>query len=231
MHFRLLALVGALALGPAGSGAQASGPVAYDQVRVHAHILLVDRTEAARVGLSYVQVGGGLIGVEGARGAGGVRGARGGDVLVGGEVAGVPVSAFIDLARERGVLRSETRSQVLVLSGGSAVVASGTVTTGRWGATRVQGPEFVVIPTVLDDGRVHLDVRVRLRDDVAGFYGHRADGSPVDVSTTVVVGSGEEATVGNVQTSIQRSDTGILRWRSSSDELDVLVVLRPEIIP
>jgi hypothetical protein len=245
MHRRLLVIAAALALAPAGSHAQtawqaparagdhalaalpadAARPAAYQHVRVHAHILLLDRAEATRVGLRYAQVGGGLIGVHGAR-----AGRGGSGVGVSGELAGVPISAFLDVARDRGILRSATRTQVLALSGASAAVSSGIVSTGRWGATRVRGPELLVTPTVLDDGSVLLEVRARLRDEVSGAYGWSVDGSPVDVVTSVIVRSGEDATVGSVRTQTQRSDVGLLSWRSGSDEMDILVVLRPEIV-
>lgn len=228
MHIRLVALAGVLALGPAAVDAQPAPTATVEQVRVHAHILLVDRTEATRVGLRYVQVGGGMMGLDGSRPGRG--GSVGGGVVVTGGVAGIPVAAFIDLARQRGVLRSETRTQVLVVSGGSASVASGTASVGRWGTTRVRGPELLVTPTILEDGRVLLDVRARIRDEVTGVYGYGVDGSPVDVATTVVVGAGEEATVGSMGTSTQRSDAGLLHWASSAGDLDVLVVLRPELM-
>jgi hypothetical protein len=223
MHFRILLIASALVLWPVGTSAQAPPAAVVEQVRVHAHVVLVDRREAARVGLGYVQLGGGLMGVEDARARGGI-GARG-------SAGGVPISAFLDVARQRGVLRSDTRSQVLVVSGGSGAIASGTVGVGRWGTTRVRGPELVVSPTVLEDGRVQLDVRVRLRDEVTGVYGYGVDGSPVDVWTTVAVWPGEEATVGSMSASTQRSDTGLLYWSSESGDLDVLVVLRPELSP
>jgi hypothetical protein len=226
MHSTALLMTAVLTLGPAVAGAQAPAPAeAYTHVRVHAHILLLDRTTATRIGLGYAQVGGGLIGVQGAparRGSGGV--------VVGGEVAGMPASAFIELARDRGVLRSETRTQVLALSGAAAVVGSGTISTGRWGTTRVRGPELEVVPTVLDDGTILLDVRARLRDEVTSVYGWGMDGSPVDVATRLVVAPGQEATVGSVRTTTQRSDTGLLSWRSEAGEMDVLVVLRPEVV-
>jgi hypothetical protein len=227
MDYRLFALAGVLALGPAAAEGQPAAAGEVEHVRVYAHILLVDRAEATRVGLRYVQVGGGMIGLDGSRP---LRRGGGGGVVVTGGAAGVPVSAFIDLARDRGVLRSETRTQVLVVSGGSASVASGTASVGRWGTTRVRGPELIVSPTVLEDGRVLIDVRARVRDEVTGVYGYGADGSPVDVATTVVVGAGEEATVGSLSTSTQRWDTGVLRWASEAGDLDVLVVLRPEIV-
>jgi hypothetical protein len=109
-------------------------------------------------------------------------------------------------------------------------VSSGSVSVGRWGTTRVRGPELLVTPTVLEDGRVLLDVRARLRDEVSGSWGHSADGSPVDVATTVTVLPGEEATVGSVSAETQRSDVGFLYWQTGTEMLDVLVVLRPELV-
>jgi hypothetical protein len=208
-----------LTVGPAVGEAAPSTP---PHVRVHAHMVLLDRTAATRVGLGYVQVGAGLVALDGSRGR------RAAGVGVAGAAGGMPVSAFVDLARSQGVLRSESRVQVLTLAGSQAAVSSGTVGRSRGGVARVQGPELVVTPTVLEDGRVQLEVRARLRDEVSSPW-FQVDGSPVDVWTTVVVRPGEAATVGTVRVEGERTDAGLLHWSRSSEELDVLVVLRPEL--
>jgi hypothetical protein len=190
-------------------------------VRVEARIVLLDREEARRVGLSYAQVGGGRILIEGGR--------RGG-VGVGGALTGLPFTAFVDLARERRLVRSDSRMQVLTLSGSGASLASGSVSMSGWGSSRVEGPELEVFPTLLQDGRIQLEVRARSRDEVTDPYGYRADGSPVDVATVVIVRPGEEATIGNVQVVEDTRDAGLLRWRSSSGSRDVLVSLRAEVV-
>lgn len=221
MRYTLLVTGMALALAPVaatGQPAAAVGP----QVRVHAHILLVDRTEATRVGLGYVQVGGGLVGVRGSR--------IGGGIGAGGEVAGVGVAAFVELARDRGLLRSETRAQVLALSGAAAAISTGSATVGRRGATRVRGPELAVTPTLLEDGRVLLEVRARIRDEITGVWGWGVDASPLDVATTVAVRPGEDATVGSMRVETHRSDAGLLRWEGVAEGLDILVVLRAEVV-
>ena len=221
---RTLTLVLALAA-PAAIAAQeraaTEGP-RQPTVRVAARVVLLDRSEARRAGLEWVQVGGGRIRVVGSGRRGGVGAA--------GDVGGVPVSAFIALASERRLVRSDTRMQVTTLSGSGASIASGSLSIGAWGSTRTSGPELVVTPTVLEHGAVRLDVRVRLRDELTGVYGETADASPVDAATTVVVRPGEEATIGNVAVSEQRSDTGILRWESASRDRDVLVVLEATVV-
>ena len=232
MKLKLMtAAVLALLIAPHTAGAQAPS-VLYEaertvpaQVRVHAHIILLDAVDARRAGLRYVQVGNGRLRPEGS----GVR-MTGRGVSVAGDVAGIPVSAFVDLARDRRVLRSETRTQVMALSGSSAVIGSGTMQAGGWAGSRVRGPQLVVAPTVLPDGRVRLEVRARVRDEYTGPYGYPVDGSPMDAATTVVVEPGQDATVASLRTATSESDAGFLRWRDASGEREILVVLRPEIV-
>ncbi|HEV2148173.1 MAG TPA: hypothetical protein VGR37_12285 [Longimicrobiaceae bacterium] len=224
---RALLLLAGLTLSVAAPGpgsAQAAAGSGAPHVRVHAHVLLIDRAEARRIGLRYAQAGGGRILADPGRG----RRGRGGVGAVG-EVAGIPFSAFVELAHDRRLVRSDTRMQVLALSGSTAALGSGSLRVGPYGTARAQGPELVVTPTVQDDGRVRLEVRARLRDEVTDPYGYGVDASPVDAATVVVVRSGDEATVGNVQTSTQREDAALLRWEDASGSRDVLVVLRPEI--
>ncbi|MDP9348870.1 MAG: type II and III secretion system protein [Gemmatimonadota bacterium] len=225
MRTMLLIITGALlALTPGLAHAQADDPPYPPHVRVHAQIVLIDRTQARRAGLRYVQVGGGRILVEGGRG-------RGSGVGVAGEVSGVPVSAFLDLVRKRRLLSSEIRTQITILSGSTGSIGSGSLrVVDPWGTSRAQGPELVVTPTVLRSGEVRLEVRARLRDEVTGPYGYGVDASPVDAATTVIVRPGEEATLGNVQSATRHRDTGFFRWEDVSGSRDVLVVLRPEIV-
>lgn len=219
----------ALLLAPPTARAQAptvlyeAGRATPAQVRVHAQIFLLDAVETRRAGLGYVQVGNGRL-----QPLAGPRGRRGG-ITVGGDAGGISVSAFIDLARDRRVLRSDTRTQVLAMSGSPAMIGSGTLQAGGWRGSRVRGPQLMVIPTVLPDGRVRLDVRARIRDEYTGPY-HSVDGSPLDAATTVVVEAGKDATVGSLQTRTAESDAGFLSWRDVSTEREILVVLRPEIV-
>lgn len=212
---------------PNAAGAQAEREPDPKHVRVHAQIVLIDREEAQRVGLRYAQAGGGRIWVSGAGATGRRRG-----VGVSGDVAGIPVSAFVDLARNKRLLRSETQTQITTLSGSTAEIGSGTLAMGPWGASRSAGPELIVTPTVLPDGRVQLAVRAKLRDEVTVPYpfGYSVDASPVDVATTVIVEPGQEATVGSMNTATEHRDTGLLRWEDFSGSRDVLVVLKPEIV-
>lgn len=223
MH-RIIVAALVAALLPASVRAQSHpSPAPAPHVRVHAHIVLLDRVEARRAGLRYAQAGDGRIRVEGG-------GRRGGGVGVGGTVAGIPVSAFLELARDRRLVRSETRMQVLALSGTSAALGSGSLRVSGWGATRAQGPELVVTPTVLADGRVRLEVRARLRDEATSPYGYGVDASPVDAATTIVARPGQEVTVGSVATTTEHSTAGLLRWEDEAGQRDVLVVLRPELV-
>lgn len=74
--------------------------------------------------------------------------ARAGRIVAGAELRGIPVS--------------------------SASLSSGTLSMSGWGDSRAQGPELHVTPTVLSDGRVRLDVRVGLRDEVRSVLGSRS---------------------------------------------------------
>lgn len=221
MHHQLLraALLCVLLL-PGGLAAQAGTASPATRVRVEARILLLDRAELRRAGLDYVQVGGGRIALAG-RSRGGVRADPG----------GISVSAFVQLARSRRVLRSESTLQVLTLSGSPASLSSGSVTMSGWGGARTEGPELLVTPTVLEDGSVRLEVRARLRDEARSVYGDRVDGSPVDVGTTVVVRAGEPATLGSARVQTETRDAGLLRWEDRSGSREVLVVLTPVVVP
>ena len=235
---RLLPALAALALAAGAAPAAAQQPVAPPapggNVQVEAHVVFLDRAAARRVGLRYLQVGNGRVQVEGGRRRGDrdrVRKDGGVTVGVGGDVAGIPVQAFVEIARDERVLRSESRSVVTVADGALGSVSSGTVQLGPWGASRTRGPELVVIPHLLGDGRVRLDVQVRERDEAIGPFGYGVDGSPVSTRTSVVVRSGEAATVGTLQASERRSDVGIVRWGSEEGERDVLVVLKATVLP
>lgn len=221
MHHQLLraALLCVLLL-PGGLAAQTGIASPATHVRVEARILLLDRAELRHAGLDYVQVGGGRIALAG-RSRGGVRADPG----------GISVSAFVQLARSRRVLRSESTLQVLTLSGSPASLSSGSVTMSGWGGARAEGPELLVTPTVLEDGSVRLEVRARLRHEARSVYGDPVDGSPVDVATTVVVRAGEPATLGSARVQTETRDAGLLRWEDRSGSREVLVVLTPVVVP
>ena len=102
---------------------------------------------------------------------------------------------------------------------------------GPWGASRTAGPELVVTPTVLPNGNIQLQLHAKLRDEVTIPYGYSVDASPVNVATTVIVKPGEEATLGSMSVATEQRDAGLLRWEDVSGSRDVLVVLKPEIIP
>ena len=222
----LIAAALVAALLPSPVRAQAVPESDPQHVRVHAQIVLIDRAEAQRAGLRYVQVGGGRIWIGGGR-----DGHRTSGVGASGKVGGIPVSAFVDLASNKRLLRSETQTQVTTLAGSTAAISSGSLSVGPWGASHTAGPELVVTPTVLPDGNIQLQVQARLRDEATVPYGYSLDASPVNVATTVVVRPGEEATVGSISIATEHKDAGLLRWEDASGSRDVLVVLKPELIP
>ena len=221
----LIAAALAAGLLPSSVRAQAVSESDPQHVRVHTQIVLIDRAEAQRAGLRYVQVGGGRIWIGGGR-----DGQRTSRVGASGEVGGIPVSAFVDLARNKRLLRSETQTQVTTLSGSTAAIGSGTLSAGPWGASRTAGPELVVTPTVLPNGNIQLQVHARLRDEVTVPYGYSVDASPVNVATTVVAKPGEAATVGSMSVATEQRDAGLIRWEDVSGSRDVLVVLKPELV-
>jgi hypothetical protein len=202
------------AVGPSGPaswspGAMAPAPEAT-QLRVTTRILVVDHYEATRVGLGYAVL-------EHDR----VRLARGDRVL--------STGAFLELARERRLLRSESTQQVLVLSGGTARVGSTQLAVGRHGA-RMRGPTFEVVPTVTSDGAVHLWIDARLEDSVTlGWWGYRLDASPAAVVTELVARPGEEVIIASGRVTETSRDGGLLRRGSASHERDVLIVVGVEL--
>jgi hypothetical protein len=179
------------------------------QVRVTARILVVDRDEATRAGLGYAVVGHDR-----------VRLTRGDRVLGAG--------AFLELARERRLLRSESTQQVLVVSGGTARVGSTQLAVGPQGA-RTRGPVMEVVPTVAADGAVHLWIDARLEDSITwGWWGHRLDASPAAVTTELLARPGDEVIVASGRTTEAARAGGLLRRGSASHEREILIVIGVE---
>jgi hypothetical protein len=189
-------------------------------VRISSTLLVLDRTAVRRAGLSYVVLGPErvrLVPLDGGRGA-----ARGVRV----EVGALGVRAFLDAVRTNRWVRTETTQHVLALSGASAHVSSLDTRLGAYG-THTRGPVLNVLPTILDDGRIHLHVSTRLEDvDVDRYWGYAVDGSPVAVATELIVRAGEDVIIasgGGVEAS---RETGLLYIASTDRERDVLVVVR-----
>lgn len=228
------ALLALVTPGPATSPGPAASPdsmasaasAAVDrpaQVHVTARVMVVDREEATRVGLGYVVLGHDRVRVGGGarRGAGA---AGGGGVAV--DVLGA--TAFLDLVRQRRLVRSESTQQVLVMSGAEARVASSEVSVGRHMA-RTRGPSLTVVPTVGADGFVHLWIRAGLDDVVSYGWGYEADGSPASVDTEIVARAGEDVILASGSVMETTSERGLLRWGGTSHDRDVLIVLRVEV--
>jgi hypothetical protein len=175
-------------------------------VQVTTRVMVVDRAEATRVGLGYVVLGHDRV--------------RVGNVL--------GATAFLDLVRQRRLVRSESTQQVMVLSGGEARVASHELSVGR-NMTRTRGPSLTVVPTVGADGMVHLWVRAGL-DDVVGYgWGYEVDGSPASVDTEIVARPGEDVILASGAVMESTSEGGLLRWGGATRDRDVLIVLRVEL--
>jgi hypothetical protein len=206
-------------------------------VQVTTRVMVVDREEATRVGLGYVVLGHDRVRVgNGGRAGGGTgwgtgAGSRagagsGGSEVVAAEVLGA--TAFLELVRQRRLVRSESTQQVLVLSGGEARVASSEVSVGRHMA-RTRGPSLTVVPTVGADGLVHLWVRAGLDDVVSYGWGYEVDGSPASVETEIVARSGEDVILASGAVMESTSERGLLRWGGATRDRDVLIVLRVEV--
>ena len=196
-------------------------PPVSPQVRVTARMVVIDRDAFDRAGLAYVVLGNERVRVTAARG----RATRGAGIAIGTH----GVMAFLDAVRERRWTRSESTQQVLAASGAAARVASTQLTVGRHGA-RSQGPVLEVVPTVLEDGRVHLRVSARLEDAAAWGWGYGLDGSPAAVDTEVVARDGEESIVASSNAVESTRESGLLRWGSAEQGRDVLISVRAEVV-
>lgn len=204
----------------------ASAAVAGAHVRVTARIVVVDRDALARAGLDYVVVGHDRVRVTATGRAAGRAGGRGGGIGVG--IHGV--TAFLEAARERRWVRSESTQQVLVMSGGEGMVASTDLAVGRH-AARTRGPSLAVLPSVLPDGRVHLRVSARVEDTVRYAWGYGIDGSPAAVETEVVAGDGEELLLASSSAVRSSREARLLGWSESEQGRDVLVSLTARVVP
>jgi hypothetical protein len=181
------------------------------QVRVTTRILVVDRDQATRAGVGYAVVGYDRVRL------------ADGDRVLGSR-------AFLELARERRLLRSESTQQVLVLSGGAARVGSTRLAVGAHG-TRTRGPTMEVVPTVSADGSVHLWIDARLEDSVTwGWWGHRLDASPAAVVTELLTRPGDEVIVASARVMEVSREGGFLRRGSASHEREVLIVVGVELV-
>jgi hypothetical protein len=212
----------ALALATAAAAATFDGAPTVESspqhVRLSATTVAVDREAVRRAGVSYVVIGPQRVQLD-ARDA--RRGTRGTQVQVGTH----GVRAFLDVARSNRWVRTEATQQVLVLSGGSARVASQQLTLDRRTA-HSSGPVLDVTPTVLADGSVHLRISARLEDvAVDRRWGYAVDGSPVAVETELIVPAGVEVIIASGSTVETTRESGLLRLASSDRERDVFVVV------
>ncbi len=189
-------------------------------VRVSARILVIEDDAFSRAGLAYVLLGHDRVQVN----SNGRHRNQGVRVQVGAH----GVSAFLEAVRNSNWMRTESMQQVLVMSGAEASISSNDLSFDRR-AAHTRGPSLVVIPTVLDDGRVHLQVSARLEDRVDYAWGNSVDGSPALVATEIIARDGEEiilATSSAVQTT---REAGILRWGRGQQEREVLVVVTVQV--
>lgn len=226
---RLPVALGILALATPAWAQQGTvaGPVhvapaqAQAHVRVTARIVVVDREAFSRAGLAYVVLGNDRVRVSST----GRRPARGVRMTVGTH----GVTAFLEAARQSRWVRSESTQQVLALSGSEAVVSSSDLMIDRR-AARTRGPSLAVIPVVLPDGSVHLQVSTRLEDAVTYAWGYGVDGSPAAVDTELIAGDGEEVLLASSSAAQSTRDSGMLSWGSGEQGRDVLVALTAEVI-
>jgi Flp pilus assembly secretin CpaC len=224
MRYALAPVALALLLGgldPYPGAAQTTPELSTGHVRVTARIVVVDRDAFARAGLAYAVLGSDRVRVS----RNGRRADRGVSVQVGVQRA----SAFLEAVRASRWIRSESTQQVLAMSGSEALVSSRTLSVGRRSA-HTQGPTLAVIPTVLEDGRVHLHLSARIDDAVTYPWGYGVDGSPAAVETEVVTASGEEVIVGSSSVVQSTRESGILWWGSSEQGRDVLVAVTAHIV-
>lgn len=219
---RIPALLGILALA-APAAAEAQYPVARgtDQIRVTTRIIVVDRDALTRAGLDYAVIGNDRVRVS----ANGRRPSRGVRVRVGTH----GVTAFLEAARESRWIRSESTQQVLALSGRPALISSQDLAVGRH-AARTRGPSLEVIPTVLADGTVHLQVSTGIQDRVSHAWGYGVDGSPAAVETELLAVDGEELILASSTSVRSTRQSGLLGWSSGEEGRDVLVALSVDVL-
>jgi hypothetical protein len=217
MRAPLVALLAATCFAQHGA-AQTATP---GHVRVTSRIVVVEREAFTRAGLDYVVVGADRVRVSGT----GRRAATGVHVQIGTH----GVSAFLEAVRSNRWVRSESTQQVLTMSGSEAFVASTTMSVGRR-ATYTQGPSLTVVPTLLEDGRVHLRVFARVEDTATHPWGYGVDASPAAVETELIVRAGEEIIVGSSTAVESMRESGILRWGVSEQGRDVLVAITAQVI-
>lgn len=213
---------------PAVSGdavAAPGSPPVLQNVRMTATLLVVDREAVRRAGLSYVVLGPDrvrLSPLDERRGP--ARGVRA-------QVGALGVRAFLDAVRTNRWASTETTQHVLALSGSPARVSSTDLTIGRF-TTRSQGPVLSVLPTILEDGRVHLRVSARIEDVATDpYWGHTVDGSPVSVDTELIVHAGEEVIIASGSRVESSRASGLLHLSSADRERDVLVVITAVLAP
>lgn len=224
---RYTTMFGALALLPGALAAQtstggAAAPPGPAHVRVTARIIVLDTDAIARAGLSFAVLGDRVRVASDGRRAGGAR------IQAGTHDADV----FLDLVRANRWVRSESTQQVLAMSGAEAVVSSTTLSIGRRSA-HTHGPVLAVVPTVLEDGSVHMQLSARVEDAVTfrrgyGVYG--VDGSPAAVDTELIAASGEEVIVGSSSAARRTRESGLLWWGSAEQGREVLVAVRAEVV-
>lgn len=225
MHYAFAPIAVALLLGglaPHAGAAQAVADPSQAHVRVTARILIVDRDALTRAGLEYAVLGSDRVRV--------TRSGRRASSGVGVQIGTQEASVFLEAVRANRWMRSESTQQVLALSGAEALVSSTTLSLGRR-AARTQGPMLAVVPTVLEDGRIHMYVSARVEDAVTYPWGYSIDGSPAAVDTEVITASGEEVIVGSSTAVESTRESGILWWGSSEQGRDVLVAVTADIVP
>lgn len=201
--------------------AQQPASAAHPHVRVTARIVVVDRDAFTRAGLSYLVLGNDRVRVT----SSGRRSGDGARVRVGTH----GVTAFLDAVRESRWIRSESTQQVLTMSGSEALVSSTDLMVGRSSA-RTRGPSLAVIPSVLADGSVHLQVSTRLEDAVTYAWGYGVDGSPAAVDTEMITGDGEEVILAGGSSVQTTRESGLLRWGGGERGRDVLVAVSAQVV-
>ncbi|HEX6306660.1 MAG TPA: hypothetical protein VFZ69_00660 [Longimicrobiales bacterium] len=206
----------------AAPAAAQSAPPAAVHVRVTARTVIVDRDAFTRAGIAYVAIGNDRVHVSRTT----QRPTRGARIAVGTH----GLTAFLEAARENRLLHSESTQQVLALSGAEAIVSSTTVSLGRRSA-RTTGPVLAVLPTLLEDGRIHLYVAARVEDSVSWPWGYGVDGSPAAVETEVIARAGEEVILASSSITQQSRESGILRWAADEHGRDVLITVSVQVIP
>lgn len=220
-------------------------------IALHVKVVEVSRTKLRRLGVDWSLLTGNDFIIQSAAGIGAT-----GDTLRFGIVnGGTSFTALIDALRQNSMAKLLAEPTLVAISGRPASFNSGgqipIPVSGGLGVTTVEYREFGTtvdfVPTVLENGRIHLEVRPEvtevdgsLRDPVTGTPGMRQ--RRVDTAVEMMPGQ-TLALAGLIQNRTESENVGIpwladIPWfgvpfrkvRDQTNEIELLILVTPEIV-